>query len=401
MAGLFSLLGGAGSIAAGYGLANDIRGVGEQAAGQMGDLASQLQADTGFKGYGVSTGLGTTTVNPDGSTNLGVGQDQALVDYGNNMMGQSQANFGQASKLAKQGANNANAQQALGYMQQGANNAFTDPALAAMQGGMMGLGGQQGMSLNASQQAMQNAMQSVAGREQDIYNRAMAMQNPQLDAAQAQQQAREYAMGRGGVRGSQFGGTAEDAAMARARAQASNQASFQAMGQAQQEMLNQGQLANQFGQMGLGAAGLQNQIGQDMGNLGYQNAQLAANAGMNMQNAGLQNAQLSQSAAGLLGQFGSQQGQLGMSANAQSYLPMQNQLNALQVGQGNANMAQTGQITGANLAGQLGLGGIQSQVNAEKAASELYGNLFNSGMTAIGGLGSNSKGFLETIKGWI
>jgi len=253
------------------------------------------------------------------------------------------------------------------------------------------------MSLGASQQAMQNAMQSVAGREQDIYNRAMAMQNPQLDAAQAQQQAREYAMGRGGVRGSQFGGTAEDAAMARARAQASNQASFQAMGQAQQEMMNQGQLANQFGQMGLGAAGLQNQIGQGMGNLGYQNAQLAANAGMNMQNAGYQNAQLSQSAANMLGQFGAQQGQLGLSSNAQSYMPIQTQLNAMQVGQGNANMAQTGQITGANLAGQLGLGGIQSQVNAEKAASELYGNLFNSGMTAISG----ASGMFEDADNWL
>ena len=52
----------------------------------------------------------------------------------------------------------------------------------------------------------------------------MAIQNPELDRQQAAQQARKYAMGQGGIGGSAYGGTAEDAAMAKARAQASNQA---------------------------------------------------------------------------------------------------------------------------------------------------------------------------------
>ena len=75
----------------------------------------------------------------------------------------------------------------------------------------------------------------VGQAQNDIYNSIMATQNPELNRMQAAQQANEYAMGRGGVRGSQYGGTAEDAAMARARAQASNEAAFQAREMANQE----------------------------------------------------------------------------------------------------------------------------------------------------------------------
>ena len=79
---------------------------------------------------------------------------------------------------------------------------------------------------------------------------------------------------------------------------------------------------------------------------------------------------------------------------------MQQQMNMMQVGQNNANMAQTGQITGANLGAQLGLGGIQSQVNADMAAANMYTGLFGSGMTALGGLGNADEGFFKTIGSW-
>jgi hypothetical protein len=298
MAGLLSLLSGVGSAAAGYQLADDLRASGASAAGQMGDLAGQLQGDSAFRGYGVQTGLGSSTVNAGGSTNLGVGQDQG-------MLGQ------------------------MGQFQQ--------------QGGQFG---------GYANQAAQNAMMDTGAREQDIYNRAMAMQQPGLDQQRAQQQAREFAMGRGGVRGSQFGGTAEDAAMAKAQAEAMNAASFASMGQAQAEMMNQGQLASQFGQVGQGYGGL------------------------------------------------------GMQAYQQSFTPLQQQLNAMQVAQGNAGMAQTGQLTGTGYGAQLGLGGIQAQVNADKTAAELYGNLFGSGMNAIGsatgmfGDASSSKWY-EKLASWL
>ena len=223
---------------------------------------TNLNQDSQFKGYGVTSNLGTSTVGTNGSVNLGVGQ--------NPMMESSANQYNQA-----------------------------------------GL------------QAMSNAMQNTAGREQDIYNRMMAMQNPALNRAQAAQQAREYAMGRGGIRGSQFGGTAEDAAMARARAEASNQASVAAMQQAQQEMMNQGALAQGFNQMG------------------SQNYQT-------------------------------------------SFLPMQQQMALMQLGGNNADRAQTGQLTGLQYLAQMALGGSQVGVNAMKAASELEGNLYDSVLDNLG-----------------
>lgn len=243
--------------------ADQIRDYGTALSGQLDNLGgvndpnfNNLNQDSQFKGYGVTSNLGTSNINPDGSVNLGVGQNQ--------MMQNSAGQYNQA-----------------------------------------GL------------QAMMNAMQGTAGREQEIYSRMMAMQNPALDRAQAAQQAREYAMGRGGVRGSQFGGTAEDAAMARARAEAVNAASVAAIQQAQQEMMNQGALAQGF---------------NEMGNQNYQ----------------------------------------------ASFMPMQQQMALMQLGGNNADRAQTGQLTGLQYLAQMALGGRQVGVNAMKAASELEGNLYDS-----------------------
>jgi hypothetical protein len=197
-------------------------------------------------------------------------------------------------------------------------------------GGGMGMYGQ-------AQTALEGALGDTGAREQAIFERAMTMQNPALDRAQAAQQAREFAMGRGGVRGSQFGGTAEDAAMARARAEATNQAAFQAMGQAQQEAMNQAQMGNIAGQLGLQGYGT-------------------------------------------------------------SFTPLQQQLNALQVGQQAANMAQTGQLTGAGYLAQLGLGGLQSQINADLAAGQLYGNLVGAGTKALSGISGSGGSIWQDVK---
>ena len=268
MAGLWDALQGAGAAAGGLAYAGLISDRGQSYADQMGTLAGQLQKDSAFKGYGVKTGLGQSIVSSDGSINLGVGPDQAMLSQAQQMMGM--------------------------------NNPYQQYGLQAA-GNAMGM--------------------DTAAREQQIYNRAMAMQQPMLDAQRAAGNAQEYAAGRGGVMGSQFGGSGEDAAMARAQAQAQNQAAFQAMGQAQQEMMNQGQLASQFGNLG------------------------------------------------------TQTGQLGMGMYQNSFLPMQHQMQALGLGNQTASMAQTGQLTGTGYGAQLGLGGIQTAVNADKAASEMYGNI--------------------------
>lgn len=230
--------------------------------GQIG-LGKELNAGSQFKGYGVTSQLGNTTIAPDGSVNLGVGRDQAT----------------QGSML----------------------NAY-----------------------NAADRMMGQSLVDPAARQQQIYDQAMAVQNPQLDRMQAQQQAREYAMGRGGVRGSLYGGTAEDAAMARARAEASNQSFLMAQQQALAEQGQQAQMANSYGQ--------------------------------------------------LANQF-----------NQTQYLPMQQQMQLMQLAGLDADRAQTGQLTGQGYLGQMGLGGVQTEVNAYKTASELRGNVIDSILDNIGG----------------
>ena len=318
---LFDLLAGAGSAAAGYQMAEDIRQTGREGAAQIQELGRQLQDQAAFRGYGVQTGLGRSTISPTGSLDVGVGPQQAMLQAGQSMFGGAGAGFDAAGQA----------------LQQAMTNPAYAQALAAMQAGQAGLAGQQAGALGASQQAMQQAMLDTAGREQQVFERAMALQEPGLQRAQAAQQAREFAMGRGGLRGSQFGGTAEDAAMARARAEAMNQASFQAMGQAQQEAMNQAQMGNLAGQLGL---------------QGYSAA----------------------------------------------FTPMQQQLNAMQVAQQGANMAQTGQLTGAGYLSQLGLGGLQSQINADLAAAQLYGNLAGAGATALQGIAGSGGSIWDDLR---
>ena len=262
-AGLLGL--GATGLAAAYGFnrANAMEQTGDQIAGDLYNTGTQLADGSTFKGYGVTSRLGNTSVGSDGSVNMGVGPN--------------------------------------GQMQNYASNAF-----------------------NNSQGLMGQAMQDPVVRQQQIYNQMMLAQQPQLNQMQAQQQAREYAMGRGGVRGSQFGGTAEDAAMARARVQGSNQAQLAAMQQGLAEQAQAGALAGQFNQMGSNAYGA-------------------------------------------------------------SFLPMQQQMALMQLAGADADRSQTGQLTGQGYLSQLALGGQQTQVNAQKVAAELRGNVIDSILDNLSG----------------
>ena len=251
----------------GFTIADDIRGYGDTLwnyengaqGGAMSELGDSLATDSAFKGYGVSTGLGTggVTMGDDGmNVSLGVGQNRLQNHL-------ASTNMGYADTMS------------------------------------------------------QRAMQDPYARQQQLYDQSMAVQNPMLDQMQAAQQARSYAQGRGGIRGSQFGGSAEDAAMARARVQGSNQAMLQAQQMGMAEQAQQGQMAGMF-----------NQMGQS----GYQT----------------------------------------------SFLPMQQQMAMMQLAGQDADRMQTGQLTGQGYLGQTALGGIQAAVNAQKAASELEGNVIDS-----------------------
>lgn len=112
--------------------------------------------------------------------------------------------------------------------------------------------------LSAEQQAMQDrlfggaagfyeqAMQDTAGREQDIYNRIRAAQMPEEQRQRQALEERLFTQGRGGVTTSQFGGTPEQLAMAKAQTEAQNQAMLGAMQQAQAEQQQQAALGGQY-----------------------------------------------------------------------------------------------------------------------------------------------------------
>lgn len=264
-AGFLTAITGALAAGRGFNMADDVRDYGKNlynvdangnATGAMPVLGQQLADGSKFQGYGVTSGLGTSTVGSDGSINMGIGPDPQAY---NSMLG----TYETANQL----------------MNQSAVNPYE--------------------------------------RQQQLYSQNMAAQNPMLNQMQAQQQANEYAMGRGGIRGSQFGGTAEDAAMARARVDGSNQAMMMAQQQALAEQGQQAQMATNYGQ-------LANQY------------------------------------------------------NQQTYMPMQQQMQLMQLAGADADRAQTGQLTGQGYLGQLNLGGIQAGVNSMKAASELEGNIYDS-----------------------
>jgi hypothetical protein len=280
---LLGLAGTAGSIYGALDNANDTRDMGNQIQTYLDQMAGELNTGSQFQGYGVTSGLGTSTVGTDGGISLGVNQYGAAQNA-------ADAAYGAAQNFANQAAI------------------------------------------------------PVGQRQDDIYNSIMATQNPELNRMQAEQQAAEYARGRGGIRGSQYGGTAEDASMARARTMSSNDAAFRAREMANQERGMLGQLAGQFG--------------------GYGNQSLQA-----------------------------------------SYLPMQQQMALLGLGQQNSDMAQTGQLTGLDYMAQLGLGGANANINAMHSANQLTGNLYNALLSNIGGVqgenGSAGSGLLGAVGGAI
>ena len=378
MSGWDSLLPTLASVGSVYGAidnASDIRDLGYGLQQNLENMGNQLASNTAFQGYGVTSGLGSTSVSGDGSINLGVGPNASHVGYGDANLSGSQNAFNQA--MGGPGAG----QSVMDW------NAAAQGQMNAANGMQPGFGpyGQ------AQQQAMDASLADPSQRQSQIFDQLMAIQNPELDRQQAAQQAREYAMGRGGVRGSAYGGTAEDAAMAKARAQASNQAALSAMQQADSERSMYGQMASQYGQ--LANQNYQNQINQQQNQM-----QSAAQLGQLANSAN----QINTDRAGMLGQLGAAMGQLGIDQNKMSYLPMQMQMDLLNLANNTGGMAQTGQLTGQDYLAQMLLGGTNANVNAQKVSSELMGNLYDSILDNLGGssgVDGSSSGLLGGLGG--
>jgi hypothetical protein len=410
--GISSLLGplvGIGSVAGAIDNAGDIRQLGNNLQKNLEEYGKQLNAGSQFHGYGVTSGLGSTTVDSDGSVNLGVGPNGAMINRGHqNMTGSSSAFNDALGQDSGQTAMDFNAQAGSQMGQSSGMNPNFGGYLAEgrqLFNQARELDPNEGWAGDAAQEAAGRSLADPSQRQGEIFDQLMAIQNPALNRQQAQQQAREFAMGRGGVRGSGFGGTAEDAAMARARADASNQAALNAMQQADSERSMFGQMASQYGQLGnqrynsmsnqmsnlLNASNQRGQVGNQTYGAMSDRANQLANSAYQMGSLGNQATANATANAGMLGQIGAAMGKLGLDQHQMSYLPMEMQMKLAQLGQGNAEMAQTGQLTGQDYLAQMLLGGTNANVNAQKVSSELMGNLYDSILDNLGG-SSNADG---------
>jgi hypothetical protein len=92
------------------------------------------------------------------------------------------------------------------------------------------------------------------------------------------------------------------------------------------------------------------------------------------------------------GQLGGMLGQLGQGNYQNSFIPMEQQLAAMNAGYNNAGMAQTGQLTGAGYQGQMGAAGVEALINAQSQGGQIMGNLYDSLLDNMGGTSSSSGG---------
>ena len=378
----------AGTAASIYGAldsAKDTKNMGAATQDYLSGLGANLQNDSQFQGYGVSSGLGNGSVvnGPNG----------VQVDLGMNLQAQNQMNNMQ-NNYALSMQNAANAYNSAGNINSGQTATDFNAMSSALQGAANGINPAQGAFGNQAQIAASQALANPSQRQGEIYSQMMNMQRPELDRMAAQSNAQEYAMGRGGVMGSQYGGTAEDAAMSRARAQASNQASLNAMQQADSERSTFGQMASQFGQLG-------NQNYANMGNYANQLNQAAGTFGqLGNQAGGLANDKMT-----MLNTLGGQLAQLGQQDYQNSFMPMSQQMAAMELGMQNSQLQQGGQLQGNDYLAQMLLGGVNANINANHSANELTGSLYNSLLGNIGGTqgqdGSSGSGLMGAIGGGI
>lgn len=297
------LLGGLGLGATGLKGAYDRLGaIGEAAQqGAIGIGQAGLE-QTQFQPFTVTSGMGGVSgVGKDGSVNIGMSpQEQAIQ---RNLMRTAERELGRGPF-------------GLGMGRDASSSAF-------------GLG----------QQFMDQAGMGTEAREQAVFDRIRAMQQPEEQRQQLALEERLQAQGRGGVRTNMFGGTPEQFAMSKAQAEAQNSAALQAMSQAQAQQAQQAQLGQAF-------TGLGSQL----------------------------------SAQDLAMRTGQQQ--LGMGALGGAYMPQAQAMNLIQQGLAGSQLAQKGQLYGAGLFGEASMGGLEALLGAGLGQANLFGQLGTGLMTS-------------------
>jgi hypothetical protein len=353
-----NLLGGAVGAYGAYDIYDRVTDLGEEGYQDMRALGDEAQANTQFTPYTVTGNVGSGTIGPGGSTSYAL--SGTAGDTANSLLGAA-----------------GGTQQLQGQI---------DPYIAALMdqqraartnpGGYSGVGDLKNNYFSGANQALAGLAQPTAQREMDLYNRQLAMMAPDEERRRMEMEQNLLAQGRLGVQTGAYGGTPEQLAMEKAIAESRNSAWNNAFGQAQAE---RAQLQNQA--LGLGQAGYQGASTQQ--GLASQNVQDIINMANSRYSGGSQAAQsaLQYTQAGLA--------------------PEAMMIDALNAGMQNSNLSQTGQIAGANLLSQLGLGGLQTRVNQEKIANEMLAGMWNNlaGITSSG-LGNDIASGVGSIWDW-
>lgn len=358
---------GLGAVTSAY---NRLGKIGEQALTGSQGIATAGLAQSAFKPFTVTTGMGDVIeVGEQGGVNISQG-----TDIGSQLLGVASQRFSggpYGSDVLGEGGR---------------------AAIAAGQAGLgatpFGLAGQQ----QAAQQAfglggqfMGQAGMPMAGREQDVYNRIRATQLGEEERQRLALEERLFAQGRGGVRTSMFGGTPEQLALAQAQESAQNQAALMAITQAQQEQRQAADIGATYGQLGSNIA-TQRQAMEAAQQLSALQA-LQTGQGLISSRMGLQEAQQ----------------RMGLGALTGAYIPQAQALNALQQGIAASALAQRGQLYGAGLFGEATMGGLEALLGAGLGQANLMGNvgtgLLSGAAQSAGGGGSSGGGLLETLGG--
>ena len=248
-------------------------------SGLFKNLNDTVTDTAGFKGFGVidpSGGTGGYSVDPvtgESKLNMTLGEnEQARADM---LRGYSNTMYGNSMDMNSQ------------------------------------LSGQATSNFSAADDFRARSQMDTGAREADIYERIRAMQRPGEERQAESMNAGLFGSGRGGMQTAAFGGSPEQFAFGKAQAEARNAASYQAINQAQQEMMNYGNMSNMYGQQGTGqlstGANMQNIYNNMAGNMlqgSYMpQDKLMEVMGMGMQGSGMENS-ANQNLAGLLSQIG-------------------------------------------------------------------------------------------------
>lgn len=315
-------------------------------------ITGEIRDTAGFTPWGVSTrGLGESSFGAGGQLTSNLAPN--LEDYSNEMRGLARATGQSASNI-----NPALANFGAGLTNQ-SQNMFNDNKFMAPK-----MSDRAANFYRGSRKMLDRSMQPVGAREADVYERIRATQRPEEQRQMESMQANLFGTGRGGMMSDAYGGSPEEFAYNKARGESMNQASLNAMSQAQQEMMNQGQLAESYGNLG----GQTYQVGLQQQELLNQIAQQKGALGLSAYETGYQGQQTAGQLSGMFGDsmlnpynVAQQQAQLGLQGSQ-----LQNENNQ--------------QL--ASLLSQMGIGGLTTDVNYANVIGGVYGKMAEAAGTA-------------------